>query len=68
MTYSICESTAAIVTHVRALSEKGLFLGGGADTLSLCGKKMAWDTKIPVSPFTVTCKDCRVALVAAYGH
>jgi hypothetical protein len=62
MTYSICESVVAIVTHVRVLSEKGLFLGGGADTLSLCGKKVAWDTQIPVASSTVTCKICRALL------
>lgn len=52
MMYSYCETATAgsrSLWHIRRLSGKGLCLGGGADTESLCGKKVAWDINHPIS-------------------
>ena len=50
--YSFCESSHAgpfSPWHIRKLKEAGRKLGGGADTPSLCGKKVAWDLKSEVT-------------------
>lgn len=44
--YSLCERVTATGTsphHIRILTDAGMFKGGGADTLALCGAKVAWD-------------------------
>lgn len=51
-----CETMAAIVVHIRNLTETGPHYGGGADTHALCGAPVKWDMKIPVS--AATCKGC----------
>jgi hypothetical protein len=46
--FSFCESiTANAVSpwHIRKLSENGLKLGGGCDTVALCGRVVAWDLR-----------------------
>lgn len=63
--YTFCESAGASgisAWHIRQLSKQGLKLGGGADTLSLCGKKMCWDLgNIKMTDFHVRhncCEKC----------
>lgn len=44
--YSECETSTAgptTPTHFRELTAQGKFPSGGADTLALCGRKVAWD-------------------------
>lgn len=46
-THALCERVTATELsphHVRTLTEAGMKPGGGADTLALCGAKVAWDT------------------------
>ena len=35
--------------HIRPVGDKGRCPGGGADTLSLCGRKVAWDVQCDVT-------------------
>lgn len=60
--YSYCETpTAGSATpwHIRKLTGKGRRLGGGADTPSLCGRKVAWDLTPPVVDGTTRiCSGC----------
>jgi len=46
--------------HIRKLSSKGIKLGGGADTLALCSKTVAWDLETPITAHHLThcCKPC----------
>ncbi len=60
--YSFCETIAAYVWHIRPLTDAGKKLGGGADTLTLCGLKAAWDINTPVNvsiPLDGICFKCR---------
>jgi hypothetical protein len=44
---ALCERVAASPTaphHIRQLTERGMFKGGGADTPALCGAAVSWDT------------------------
>jgi hypothetical protein len=44
---ALCERVTASPTsphHIRQLTERGMFKGGGADTPALCGAVVAWDT------------------------
>lgn len=53
--YAICERVTATDTsprHIRKLTAAGMFPGGGADGLALCGAAVAWDTSA-VSPAEV---------------
>ena len=61
--YSICENMHGHPCgpwHIRALSAVGKKLGGGADTLSLCGRKMTWDRDVIINErqLSVACKKC----------
>ena len=63
--YSFCEMvTASAVSpwHIRRLTSRGLMLGGGADTLAFCGRKVSWDLEVQLSrervDATYTCVDC----------
>jgi thymidine phosphorylase len=62
--YSFCESTAAgslSLWHIRKLTSVGRKLGGGADTESLCGKRMSWDVGVEMTKRHLdvnTCKKC----------
>lgn len=50
--YSFCETVTAggnARWHIRALTRKGRMLGGGADTLALCGAKAAWDLAVALT-------------------
>jgi hypothetical protein len=48
--YSVCETVAAYVWHIRPLTAVGRKLSGGADTKALCGAKAAWDINVPIPP------------------
>ena len=63
--FSFCEpvtATSHSKWHLRKLTDKGKKLGGGADTPSLCGRKMGWDLDAPISKFILEdhiCSECR---------
>jgi hypothetical protein len=51
--YSFCEAaTAGSISrwHIRPLTSIGKKLGGGADTLALCGRQVSWDVNCNVHP------------------
>lgn len=61
--FSFCESMYACSLspwHIRKLTKKGLKLGGGADTKSLCNRDVAWDLKVDITPHHLThcCQKC----------
>jgi hypothetical protein len=61
--YAFCERVTAGPTspwHIRQLTDKGKKLGGGADTPSLCGSKMAWDVNVDITEHHLghSCKEC----------
>jgi hypothetical protein len=71
--YAFCESSAASGAskwHIRPLTDKGLKLGGGIDTASLCGhvtpKKGGWDLGPPIRSHTlqIACQKCAEAYTA----
>lgn len=59
--------TSAWNYHLRILDERGFKMGGSGNLISLCGKKMAWDTLVPAETFLKTdrpefgtyCKECK---------
>jgi hypothetical protein len=62
-TYAFCEtifSGAYTPWHIRLLGPAGRKINGGADTLSLCGRKVAWDLKVEITDHHLThcCSDC----------
>lgn len=79
MKYSYCESvyaTGISPWHIRILTEAGQKKGGGADTLSLCGREMGWDVVEPMSEQVMaergqysvnTCRKCGDAYRAMMG-
>lgn len=62
--YSLCETAHARPTspwHIRPLTDNGAKFGGGADTLALCGRTVAWDLNIKITKHHLdknTCKTC----------
>jgi len=45
----VCETRAAVWSyHIRAIGPEG-FKPSGGDITALCGKKMGWDTRIPLT-------------------
>jgi hypothetical protein len=58
--YVVCETTAAITTHLRQRSLSPLKYSGGLNIKTLCGMDAAWDTKQPVD--SVRCRKCREAM------
>ena len=62
--YSFCESVHATATskwHIRELTAIGQKFGGGADTLALCGRDVAWDLNVERTDLhllTNTCPRC----------
>jgi len=62
--YSFCENVHARPLdrwHIRKLTDKGRKFGGGADTLSLCEKKVHWDLKVELTKYHLarnTCLKC----------
>lgn len=60
--FVVCESVAAIVTHLREVTkEHPISLSGHSfpRPRSLCDREMAWDTRLPIS--SARCRDCREA-------
>ena len=63
--FAFCESMGATSTspwHIRQLTDKGLKLGGGADTEALCGREMCWDLNVTITEHHLShcCKKCCV--------
>lgn len=49
---SFCETASATGSsqwHIRRLTERGRYFGGGADTYTLCGRKPLWDLNVDLS-------------------
>lgn len=72
MTYSLCETVTATGSsrrHIRQLTAKGQKLSGGADTIALCGRAVAWDLGTPIAKITpeAICPGC-LAAYAALGR
>jgi hypothetical protein len=63
--YSFCETVTAGSSskwHIRLLTRFGKKLGGGADTPSLCGRKVAWDLSVELTPFHLEHNSCKTCL------
>jgi hypothetical protein len=63
--YSFCEGVHSGPNskwHIRKLSDIGRKLGGGADTLSLCGKQVPWDMKVEVTYYHLNNNSCKKCL------
>jgi len=63
MSHSFCEKATAgpwSRWHIRPLTEIGRKLGGGADTVALCGTKVAWDLAVEITEHHLThcCPEC----------
>lgn len=61
--FRFCETEAATAIspwHIRMLTERGRNLSGGADTVSLCKTKVAWDLDVDITEHHLThcCHDC----------
>ena len=59
--YSFCESAHAgpfSKWHIRKLTKIGRKLGGGADTPSLCGRKVSWDLNVELTDFHLKNNGC----------
>lgn len=58
--FVVCESTAAITTHLRELALAPENLGGHPEPRpqALCGAEVAWDTRLPLS--AARCRACLV--------
>jgi len=62
--FSFCENVMAgpmTPWHIRKLSKKGIKLGGGADTIALCGQVVSWDLQVEITEHHLThcCQRCR---------
>jgi len=62
--YSFCETGVMPLPtwHLRELTSKGVMVGGGVDTLSLCGQQMLYDVDTPITALQLdgkTCVECR---------
>lgn len=71
--FAFCESIYATGTspwHIRKLTSKGIKLGGGADTESLCGRKMAWDLDVKITQHHLDhcCNKCSKAYLLKLGE
>lgn len=51
--FTYCETVAAIVWHIRQLSDAGPKYSGGADTRTLCGGQAAWDIQCEINEATL---------------
>jgi len=68
-THSFCESitaTSRSAWHIRPLTEQGLKLGGGADSLALCGREVCWDLEVDITNHHLThcCQVCAKKFLA----
>jgi len=68
MTFVVCESTAAIVTHLRLVGDKPISLSGPSFPRpeALCGSEIAWDTQLPIN--AVRCRACMHQLALRAGN
>lgn len=62
--FAFCENVGVSGSspwHIRLLTRKGLCLGGGADTPTLCGRRADWDLTVPVTAESVkqACPACK---------
>jgi hypothetical protein len=64
-----CETVAAIVLHVRRVTDIPVRLTGHSTPRprALCGRPVDWDTQRPVAIGHITCRDCKAALAAELG-
>ena len=65
--FAFCETRYATGTnpwHIRQLTDQGLKLSGSADTKALCGRKVAWDLAVDITPHHLSncCPKCARAL------
>jgi hypothetical protein len=61
VTLVVCESVAAITTHLRIVDETPINLSGFSERpFALCGMEIAWDTRLPLGAAR-----CRACLAAA---
>ena len=59
--FAFCESVNATGTspwHIRQLTTKGLKIGGGTDTKSLCGREMGWDLEVKITSHHLNLNHC----------
>lgn len=60
--FRYCESTIAMLWHIRSLGQKGECKSGGADTAALCGRRVDWDVNhappLPTDAFAGRCRVC----------
>lgn len=61
--HSFCETVTAgpqTPWHIRTVTDTGLHLGGGADTPALCGRVVAWDLRVEITPHHLShaCREC----------
>ncbi len=74
MEYSFCESAHASPFskwHIRKLTKAGKKLGGGADTDSLCDKKVNWDLEVQLDKHHLennSCKKCLEIYLSNLGR
>jgi hypothetical protein len=60
VTLVVCESIAAITTHLRDTSKVGVNLSGHHPRPhALCGAEIAWDTRLPLT--AARCRACTTA-------
>lgn len=62
-THAFCEPVYAgplAPWHIRPLTVKGPKFGGGADTLALCDREVAWDLNVNITEHHLghSCKAC----------
>lgn len=59
--FIVCETTATITLHARRVDAAPIQLGGHSTrVLALCGRKIAWDTRLPLS--AVRCVKCQAEI------
>lgn len=59
----VCETTAAITTHLRVIGDTPPSYTGFAKRPStLCGAEVGWDTKAPIE--SARCRSCRAKAFA----
>lgn len=57
MTLSVCETSAAIVLHLRDIGDGEVnYIGSNGVSKTLCGSQVGWDTKDQLAH--ANCRDC----------
>lgn len=60
-----CETMAYIVHHLRYIGDGFLPVNYGGHwprPITLCGREASWDTRIPPTERSITCRRCRVVM------